>query len=188
MKRIILASGSPRRKELMAYLNYEFEVIVSNVQEKTNDNLKPCDIVKSLAYQKAEAVFETNRDAIVIGSDTIVVCNDRILGKPHNRLQAKEMLEMLKNNSHMVLTAVAFISAEEKKVICDQAVVHFDDIEENEIEKYIDTKEPYDKAGGYAIQGWAAKYIRAIEGNFYSVMGLPVDLVYENLKRMVNYE
>lgn len=182
MKEIILASGSPRRKELMEMLGFDFRVIVSDVEEVVDESLKPEEIVKSLAHQKALAVFNEHQDALVIGSDTIVVADDKILGKPHSKLQAKEMMELLKNDKHQVMTAVSFISDKEEKVICDKATVHFNDIELTEIEKYIETKEPYDKAGGYAIQGWAGKHIRAIEGNFYTIMGLPVDIVYQYLK------
>ncbi len=183
MKRVILASGSPRRKELMNTLGFQFEVAVSDIEEKIEKDLKPQDIVKSLAFQKADAVFKTNRDALVIGSDTIVVYRDKILGKPHSKQEAKEMIEMLKNEQHQVMTAVAFLSEQEQKVLCDVATVHFNDIAKNEIETYIETDEPYDKAGAYAVQGWAAKYIRGIEGNFYTIMGLPLDLVYAYLRK-----
>ncbi len=182
MKEIILASGSPRRKELMEMLKFEFKVIASDIDEVIEETLPFEEIVKSLAHQKALAVFNEHKDSLVIGSDTIVVADNKILGKPHSKLQAREMMNMIKNNQHQVMTAVSFISSKEEKVICDKATVHFNDIEFGEIEKYIETKEPYDKAGGYAIQGWAGKYIRSIEGNFYTIMGLPIDIVYKYLK------
>lgn len=181
-RKVILASGSPRRKELLDSLNIDFEVKVSHVEEVVDYSLSVEDIVKSLALQKAQAVYNENQDCLVIGSDTIVVANNQILGKPKDSNKAKEMMEMLKNNHHQVLTAVAFISKEETKVICDEAVVYFNDISEQEIDDYLLTNEPYDKAGAYAIQGWAGKYIRKIEGNFYTIMGLPLDIVYDYLK------
>ena len=113
MKKIILASNSPRRKELMEMLGYDFEVVVSHVEEVIDDKLSFCDMVKSLALQKGQAVYETHPNCLVIGADTVVVVDDKILGKPHNQKQAQQMIEMLSNRSHIVMTAVAFISKEE---------------------------------------------------------------------------
>ena len=182
MKKIILASNSPRRKELMEMLGYDFEVVVSHVEEVIDDKLSFCDMVKSLALQKGQAVYETHPNCLVIGADTVVVVDDKILGKPHNQKQAQQMIEMLSNRSHIVMTAVAFISKEEQYVICDTSRVKFNEIPADKIEQYVLSDEPYDKAGGYAIQGWAGKYIREIEGNFYTIIGLPIDIVEDYLQ------
>ena len=182
MKKIILASNSPRRKELMEMLGYDFEVVVSHVEEVIDDKLSFCDMVKSLALQKGRTVYETHPNCLVIGADTVVVVDDKILGKPHNQKQAQQMIEMLSNRSHIVMTAVAFISKEEQYVICDTSRVKFNEIPADKIEQYVLSDEPYDKAGGYAIQGWAGKYIREIEGNFYTIIGLPIDIVEDYLQ------
>ncbi|MGN1399760.1 MAG: Maf family protein [Erysipelotrichaceae bacterium] len=182
MKKIILASGSPRRRELMAMLGYDFEVVVSDVEEIIDERLSFQDTVKSLAIRKAQAVYEKYPDCLVIGADTIVVVDDRILGKPKDQKQAKEMLQLLSDRSHNVMTAVAFISSKEQYVICDCSRVKFNEIPSDQIEAYVLTDEPYDKAGGYAIQGWAGKYIREIEGNFYTIIGLPLDIVDDYLQ------
>lgn len=185
MKRLVLASGSPRRKELLSTLGYDFEVIVSDVEEVVDHSLTVNEIVKSLAKQKAMAVFQENRDAIVIGSDTVVACDGQILGKPHSKQQCKEMMELLRNKSHSVITGVAILYDDQIINFADEAKVYFDDISDEEIEKYIEMKEPYDKAGGYAIQGWAGKFISKIDGNYYSIVGLPVSTVYQHLKNIM---
>jgi septum formation protein len=185
VKKLILASRSPRRKELLGLLGYDFDVIVSDVSESVNEDLSPVELVKTLAYQKAIAVFEKHSHDVVLGCDTIVVVDDEILGKPKNQGQAKEMMLKMKNREHQVITGVAILSEEKKIVFSNTSVVHFNDIAEKEIDEYIKTPEPYDKAGGYAIQGWAARYISAIEGNFYTIMGLPLDQVFENLNKLL---
>lgn len=182
MKKLILASKSPRRKELLAMLPFEFSIEVSNVNESMEQDLPANEIVKSLAYQKANAVFKNNTDCIVLGSDTIVVCDGKILGKPHSKQQAREMMQFLRNKSHEVMTGVAILSEEKQDVFVNTSKVYFNDISDQEIEEYISTDEAYDKAGGYAIQGWAGKFISRIEGNYYTIMGLPLDEVYEKLK------
>ncbi len=184
MKRLVLASGSPRRKELLATLGYPFEVIVSDIEEVVDESLSVSEIVKSLALQKARAVFEGNQDAIVIGSDTVVACDGKILGKPHSKEQCKEMIELLRNKSHSVITGVAILYDDQIINFADEAKVYFDDISDEEIAEYIEMKEPYDKAGGYAIQGWAGKFISRIDGNYYSIVGLPVSTVYKELKKI----
>lgn len=183
MKDLILASGSPRRKELMETLEFPFRVVVSDVEEVVKENLSPAAIVKDLAYQKAKAVFKNNPDSIVIGSDTVVVCDGKILGKPANKQQAKEMMMMIKGKSHKVITGLAILHNREQYLASDTSKVFFEDIDERDIEAYIETNEPYDKAGGYAIQGWAGKYISKIEGNYYTIVGLPINKVYNYLKK-----
>ncbi len=185
MKKLILASKSPRRKELLELLGFDFDVVVSEVNEVASNDLSPEGLVKALAYQKAKAVFEMHPDKVVLGSDTIVVVDDVILGKPKNQKQAKEMMLKMKNREHYVITGVAVLSEREDVIFSDTSIVHFNDIAEKEIDEYITTSEPYDKAGGYAIQGWAARYISAIEGNFYTIMGLPLDKVFKTINKML---
>lgn len=185
MKKLILASKSPRRKELLELLGFDFDIITTEVNESVSENLSPEELVKTLAYQKAIGVFESYPDNVVLGSDTIVVVDNEILGKPKNQQEAKEMILKMKNREHQVITGVAILSKEENVIFSNTSVVHFNDIEEEEINKYILTSEPYDKAGGYAIQGWAARYISAIEGNYYTIMGLPLDKVFETVNKML---
>lgn len=183
MKTIILASGSPRRRELLSMLGFDFDVEVSEVEEVIRPGLTNTAIVKDLAYQKAKAVFEKHKDCIVIGSDTIVECDDKIMGKPHSQQEAKEMMQTLRNRSHKVITGVAILSDKQQDFFADVAEVIFNNIADSEIEEYIQSKEPYDKAGAYAIQGWAGRYIREIKGNYYTIMGLPIDKVFNILKQ-----
>ncbi len=185
MKRLILASKSPRRKELLKLLDFDFEIISSEVDEVVPNNSSPKQIVEALAYQKAKAVYDAHNNDVVLGCDTIVVVDNEILGKPKNHKEAKEMMLKMKDREHQVITGVAVLSKEQENVFSDTSVVHFNDIEEKEIDKYILTSEPYDKAGGYAIQGWAARYISAIEGNYYTIMGLPLDKVYRAIKKVL---
>jgi len=185
VKKLILASKSPRRKELLELLGFDFEVVSSDVNESASDNLSPEELVKTLAYQKALAVYKTHPDDLILGSDTIVVVDNEILGKPKNQQEAKEMILKMKNREHQVITGVALLSKEENVIFSNTSIVHFNDIEEEEIDKYVTTSEPYDKAGGYAIQGWAARYISAIEGNYYTIMGLPLDKVFASVNKML---
>ena len=184
MKKIILASASPRRRELMEMLGYDFEVIVSEVDETMKEGLNPTAQVKDLAYRKAKAVYDQHPDAIVIGADTIVLVDDKILGKPHDEKEAEEMMKMLRGREHQVITGVAILSDKKQHHLSSESNVYFDSITNEEIANYIKTPEAYDKAGAYAIQGWAGKFISRIEGSYYNIMGLPIDKIYAKLKRM----
>ena len=188
MKNIILASASPRRRKIMDMLNLPYRVVVSNVKEELRDDLYLEKKIESLALQKAEAVYKDHEDCVVIGADTVVVYNGEILGKPHNMSEAREMLKKLSGHTHEVITAYAILSEERKVVSYDTALVKFTEISDNEIEQYIQTREPYDKAGGYAVQGWASVFIEKIDGSFYTVMGLPLHLVYKELRQLGYYE
>ncbi|MBR5048546.1 MAG: septum formation inhibitor Maf [Erysipelotrichaceae bacterium] len=184
MKKIILASASPRRRELMEMLGYDFEVIVSDVDETLRKGLSPAGQVKDLAYRKARAVFDQHRDAIVIGADTIVLVDDRILGKPHSEKEAEEMMKLLRGREHLVITGVAVLCDRKEHHFSEESKVFFENITNEEIARYVRTAEPYDKAGAYAIQGWAGRYISRIEGDYYNIVGLPVSKLYGKLKRM----
>lgn len=180
--RLILASGSPRRKQILGLLNIPFEVIVSNAEEDI-DNSKPLENeIEKLSFLKAEEVFKRNDDAIVIGSDTIVTINGKVLGKPTSKENAKEMLNLLQNNKHTVITAVTIMSKDKVITFHNNSDVYFNSMSEKEIDEYIETNEPMDKAGAYAIQGIGAKFIKKIDGDFYSIMGLPLNEVYLKLR------
>ena len=181
MKNIILASGSPRRTEILTLAKINHKVIVSDHEEKIDLSKKPIEIVKELAYQKANAVFEQHKDSIVIGADTIVV-QEGILGKPKDRSDAYRMLKKLSKKTHQVITGVAVISSEKIERFAEVTNVTFTEMTDEEIYEYIDSENVYDKAGAYAIQGMAAKYITKIEGDYYNVMGLPISKLTSVLK------
>ncbi len=189
--RIILASGSPRRKELLKLVVPEYEVIVSEVDEIIDKELLPQEVVQELALQKAKDVFDRiEGDRIVIGSDTIVTKNRKIFGKPHNRENAKEMIkELLQDDkAHSVITGLCVISQidgeyKEYKTF-DEVKVFFKDISDEEIEKWIDTGKALDKAGAYAVQEEFCRHIEKIEGNFHTVVGLPTHKLYDILKEL----
>lgn len=185
MQPIILASTSPRRKELFQLLDLSFTIESAEVDEQYEDHLTPQEIVMTLAERKALAVFDKHPEAIVIGSDTIVVHQNKILGKPLNKQEAFDMLKRLSGDIHSVLTGVSIISQRKKVNFFREALVHFSILSDQEIEGYISTDEPYDKAGGYGIQGRAAKFIESIRGDYYTIMGLPVNALYQHLKEFL---
>lgn len=176
MSRIILASNSPRRKELLENLGVKFDIIVSDVEEKTDLNAAPHEIAMNLAYLKAKDVSNNVKDdAIVIAADTIVV-KEKILGKPCDEKEAFNMLKSLSGGVHEVITGIAVIANYKDKEILDyvSTKVYFKSISDQWILNYIRTGEPMDKAGAYGIQGKAALFIEKIDGDYYNVVGLPV--------------
>ena len=188
---IILASQSPRRKELLKRIIDKFEIIPSMADESV-DTKNPEEAVRQLALKKGEEVFERidkDKNILVIGADTIVV-NNAILGKPKDREDAIEMIKNLSGKSHYVYTAVSFYiyNNETKEKLVDSLVekteVKVSDIDIEEIEKYVDTKDCFDKAGGYGIQGEFGKYISGIVGDYYNVVGFPLNKVYEKIKKI----
>ena len=185
MKKIILASQSPRRKELLAICGYDFDCIPSDVDESI-DLTKPIEEeIMRLAYKKAEAIFIDNKEAVVIGSDTVVAINGKVLGKPHTREEAKEMIKLLSNNTHQVITGLCILSEEDCYKDYTVSNVTFSDLSEEEIDVYVNSGEGDDKAGAYAIQGIGAKFISGIEGDYYSIMGFPLNKVYTYLHKLV---
>lgn len=176
MKNLIyLASASPRRKELLSQLDVEFKQFSLDVDESHIDDETPEQHVLRLACLKAQTGVNTGyKDRPVLGSDTIVVLDDKILGKPKDNLDAKNTLESLSGRTHQVMTAIAF--ANERKVISKLVItdVTFKDLSEQEINEYIATKEPNDKAGSYGIQGLAGRFVSHISGSYFSVVGLPL--------------
>ncbi len=190
--KVILASKSPRRKELLSMITNDFEVIVSNVEEKLDKNLTPEEQAKQLSYIKAKAVFDSTADLgdrVVIGGDTIVVKDGKIFGKPKDKEDASNMIKTLKNSKHEVITGISVIYQKQgitKEIIdSDISKVYFTDIDDDEIEKWVSSDEPYDKAGAYAAQGKFGVYFDKIEGNYYNVVGLPIHKVYKILKSIL---
>lgn len=182
MAEIILASASPRRKELLSTAGIEFTVKVADVEEKIDDGLTPAEVVRSLALQKAQAVADKNPEAIVIGADTIVVLDDVILGKPQSEENAVEMLISLSGRSHTVYTGVALIRGDKVRNFCEATQVEFYDLTKEDIDAYVATKDCMDKAGAYGIQTNGCVLIRKIDGDYFNVVGLPVSKVYRELR------
>ncbi len=185
--KIILASASPRRREIMDKLNLSYRVIVPNIDETLNEELPLEKQIEDLAYRKAMAIKKNRRDDLVIAADTVVVVNHHILGKPHSLSEARKMMKMLSGKTHRVITSIAILGQEEY-VDHDVAYVTFSKLNDQEIEDYIQTREPYDKAGGYAIQGWASVFIPRMKGSFYTVMGFPLHLVYNKFRELGLYD
>lgn len=186
--KIILASGSPRRKELLAQMGISFSCMPSQKEENLVSAV-PAEAVKQLAFQKAEDILQQIKgDVLVIGSDTVVSYQEQILGKPKSKKEAFRMLDLLQGKEHIVYTGVSLLCRRDgvlmENTFEEHTRVCMYPMSEAEISSYIATKEPMDKAGAYAIQGKGALYIRKIEGEFYTVVGFPVSKVYQELKRL----
>jgi len=179
---VVLASSSPRRQELLRLLCSNFEVIPSQIDEIQQPGESPCEMVLRLAKEKAMAVQPIRPDSIVIAADTVVVCDGFILGKPTNAEEARSMLRRLGGRTHEVFTGLCVVRGETVAVDVASTIVKFAPISNEEIEAYLETGEPFDKAGGYASQGIAARFIDGIEGCYFNVVGLPVSLLYRMLK------
>ena len=189
--RIILASKSPIRKEILGMIVDKFDIMVCKEDEILDNTLSIKEQSIKLAYDKAKNIFNrTNGDRIVIGSDTIVVDeNDKIYGKPQDREDAIKILNSIKGKEHRVFTSIAVLVSKNGKIYedtdCDIARVYIDNMTDEEVTKWVDTGEAYDKAGAYAVQGKFAKHIEKIDGNFWTVMGLPINKVYNILKKYI---
>lgn len=189
--KVVLASKSPRRKELMDLLGINYEIVVSNADETLEEDLSFEEQSKRLGYIKAKTVFdETSGDRIVIGSDTMVMKNGKLYGKPKDREDAIRMLNELKNDKHQVFTSLAILVQKGNEyneyIDCDITDVHICDILDEEIEKWINSGEAFDKAGAYAIQSKFGVFIDKIDGNYSTVIGLPINKVYNILKKYMN--
>lgn len=179
---IILASKSERRIELLKDANIEFKVIASDIEEKIDTNIKPIENVLNLAKLKGLDVYNKNQDSIVIAADTIVVYKDKIYGKPKDENDAYNMLKELSNKTHEVITAVFIKNKNKEELFSSTTKVTFKDLSDYEIMKYIETKEPFGKAGSYAIQGLGKALVKTYEGDFFNVVGLPLKETLEKLK------
>jgi septum formation protein len=182
----ILASASPRRQELLRSVGLKFKTIPAHVNEDYIAGESPREHVKRLAQDKASAISHKYPVAWVLGADTIVVIDGLILGKPKNKLQAQKMLEKLSGREHKVFTGftLAHVAAEVSKTKVVRSAVQFKTISPKEMEWYVSCDEPYDKAGGYAVQGKGAYFIKSIRGSYTNVIGLPLCEVLEELKSL----
>ena len=172
--KLILASASPRRKELLRYITEDFTVRVSHADETVKEDLTPEETVRYLAAVKAAAVFTGDAEEVIVASDTIVVIDGVILGKPHDEAEARAMLRTLAGRTHTVYTGVCVRTATEERVFAERTDVTFYPLSDEEIRAYVATGEPMDKAGAYGIQGKGSLLVKRIDGDFYNVMGLPV--------------
>ena len=181
--KIVLASGSPRRKELLEMMSLEFEICPAKGEEKLEKNLSPKETVRSLAKAKAkEVAAEYPAGTAIIAADTIVWAEGEILGKPKDRADAVRMLEMLSGKSHSVFTGICVICDDVTVLGVEETEVRFRRLSRSEIEAYVETGEPMDKAGAYGIQGKASVFIEGIKGDYFNVMGLPLCRLGEILK------
>ena len=180
--KLILASASPRRIELLRLITSEFMVIAEDINEKIEQS-NCVDRVQQLALRKAEAIG-LRPDTIIIGADTLVYAQGEILGKPKDSRDAARMLRLLSGRMHQVYTGVALLSETSRHIFYEETKVYFSSISEHELQEYLTFAKYRDKAGGYAIQSEAAKFITRIEGCYYNVMGFPVSRVYQALKGM----
>lgn len=187
-KQIILGSNSPRRKELLAGLDIEFTVDTGNSFEEVYEEGTPHERIPEILSEGKSYGFhrELSENEILITSDTLVLCDDRVMGKPHSEKEAAEMLRFLSGRRHKVITAVTLRSSSEATTFSDTAIVSFKNLSNKEIEYYIDSCKPFDKAGAYGIQEWIGYIgIDKIEGSYFTIMGLPVHLVYQELLNFI---
>lgn len=187
MKKLILASQSPRRKELLEKCGIAFTCIPADIDETLNEENPLEEEIQNLSYRKAQAILEIHKDALILGSDTIVTIDGKILGKPKDDQEAFTMLQALQGRTHHVLTGLCLLSNKKKYTDFSVSAVTFAPMTSQEIQEYIATGECKDKAGSYGIQGFGGKYISKIDGDYYAIMGLPLHKVYEALKDIENY-
>jgi len=182
MGRLVLASSSPRRREILSLLGLNFEVVPPCVEEKAEGH--PITVARVLSRRKALEVWKRNRTSLIIGADTLVFLGSQAIGKPRSEEEACSMLSLLSGRWHRVVTAVSFVGTGVRITIHDVARVKFRKLSRMEIENYVKTGEPMDKAGAYGVQGFGATIVERIEGNFYTVMGLPLVKVYKVLREL----
>lgn len=182
MKHIILASASPRRKEILELADLKFDVMPSDAQEITTKTA-PNEVVMELASIKAKDIYKkSEKQSMVVGADTVVAYQGQILGKPADEADAKRMLTMLSGQTHEVYTGVCVIEDGKTKTFYEETKVTFYEISDEQIDRYIKTGEPMDKAGSYGIQGKAAVFIKGIEGDYYNVVGFPIARFLQEIK------
>lgn len=181
---IILASKSPRRKELLSYLFDQFEIIPAEGEEIAPNGVSLDNASLFLAEQKAAEIAQKHPDDLIIGADTVVIFKDEIFGKPKDKLDAERMLKSLSGTVHKVITGVCVIKNGEKKSFKTETLVEFFKLSDKDIESYIDSGEPFDKAGAYGIQDRGCLLVKRIDGDYYNVMGLPVGALKEILSEL----
>ncbi|HMG33896.1 MAG TPA: Maf family protein [Blastocatellia bacterium] len=184
--KIILASSSPRRAEILQKLGVEFEILPSKVSERPHPNEAPPDYITRISRAKVVSVARTCERGLVIGADTVVVLKGTLLGKPQDKEDAARMLRELSGNWHAVMTGIALYDVETRKEVADyeKTLVRFAKLSEEEIEWYVNTGEPMDKAGAYGIQGFGGVFVEEIAGNYFNVVGLPIPLLYRLARRL----
>lgn len=184
MKKIILASSSPRRKQLLEQIGLRFEIEASNYEEDMTLKMEPSKLAEFLSLGKAKDVAQKHKDSIIISADTIVAIDGEIFGKPKTPERAKYMLQKLSGKAHSVITGFTIIDTGTNKQITKsvETKVYFKNLSEKEIDAYIATSEPLDKGGGYAIQGKAGLFVEKIEGDYFNIVGLPILSLAEELK------
>jgi septum formation protein len=183
MERLILASSSPRRKELLENMQLSFEVASSDVDESFSEHLPPAEVVMQLAERKAKEVANHYPADYVLGADTIVVLEGQVLGKPSDKEEANAMLRQLSGQTHEVYTGVAIVSNKESICFYEKTTVTFWELTENEINMYVSSGEPLDKAGAYGIQQLGSFLVKEIQGDYYNVVGLPIARTVRELRR-----
>jgi septum formation protein len=184
---IILGSASPRRRELLAGLGLDFKVADPDIDEDTPPEIPPEEVALYLALGKAAALDEGLGSAdILITADTVVLCDGRVLPKPSGRAEAVEFLRLLSGKSHSVITGVCIASGEKRRTFSTETIVTFCEIDDDEIDYYVDNFSPYDKAGAYGIQEWIGfAAVERIDGSYFNVMGLPINRLYRELKDFI---
>lgn len=188
-KKIILGSNSPRRKELLAGLDIEFTVDTGNDFEEVYSTDTPHERIPEVLSEGKSYGFhrKLENDEILVTSDTLVLCGDRVMGKPHSREEAIDMLRHLSGRGHKVITAITLRDNKRCRTSSDTSIVYFKELSDNEIIYYVDNYRPYDKAGAYGIQEWIGYIgIDKIEGSYFTIMGLPVHLVYDELLEFID--
>ena len=185
MRKIILASASPQRKEILRKTGLNFSICTSDYKEDINLSLKPRALAKFLSRKKAESVAHKYKNAIIIAADTVIVFKNRLLGKPHTDKEAEKMLNMLNGKAHSVITGFTIMDTASKKILSRsvETKVYFKNLGRKEIKAYVRSKEPLGKAGAYAIQGLGSVFIERIHGDFLNVVGLPLRALTESLKK-----
>lgn len=181
--KIVLASASPRRRELLATAGFEFDIVVAEVDESVPEGISPTQGAVLTARKKALAVAASQPDCCVIGADTVVVVDGDVLGKPHSRAQAIEMLTRLSGRTHTVVTGVCVVLGDKELSFADETRVEFYPLTREQIESYVDTGEPMDKAGAYGIQGRGCVLVKGISGDYFNVVGLPVARVARAIRQ-----
>jgi len=183
-KKIILASQSPRRIELLRGVGLKFEIVPAQVDENVKDGDHIIDAARHYAREKAHHVADRHSADLIIAADTLVVLGNEIFAKPKNRVEAGKMLRQLSGATHSVITGLSLLTPASEILDHEETRVTFWDISKREIDAYLNTPEPFDKAGAYGIQGYAALFIRKIEGSYFNVMGFPLSKFYQHLRTL----
>lgn len=181
-RRLILASASPRRQELLQDIGYPFDIVTADCEETFDHTASVFSAIEQIALVKARTVWEQHPEAVVLGADTMVCYENQMMGKPRSREDAYHMLKQLGGRTHTVISGVAIVWKGKAELFHEETSVTFYDLDEDLLMKYLDSSEPYDKAGAYGIQGMGKLFVREIHGDYFNVMGLPVAAVYRRIK------